>query len=158
MKTTRSLFDGWIEAVPVRGPHGTVTFDLVVRPPDIDSLPDDAPDTIISCTSDNPQINHELLNAIDLGTLVRAKGTLIQSQTLGENACLTIDTLEILNEVERKPSAGRYDGYCAVFGFDADTDAVSVFTTLGRWVGIADNVDTVADLIDIDQRVNGGDA
>ncbi|MEV5786737.1 hypothetical protein AB0L42_37990 [Streptomyces sp. NPDC052287] len=158
METTRCALDGWIEAIPAPGPHGTVTFDLVVRPPDADSLLDDAPDTIISCTSDSPPITHKLLNATDPGALVRATGTMIQPQTPGENAHLTIEALEILDGLEPKPRAGRYGNYYALFDFDAGTDAVSVFTAGGRWVGLADNVHALTALIDIDQRVNGGDA
>lgn len=158
MATTRCALDGWIEAIPVPGPQGTVTFDLVVRPPDADTLPDDAPDTIISCTSDNPQITHELLNATDPGALVRATGTLIQPQTPDENAHLTVESLEILDGLEPKATAGRYGDYCVLFDFGADTDAVAVFTTHGRWVGYADNVHALTALIDIDQRVNGGEA
>ncbi|MEU7428376.1 hypothetical protein [Streptomyces sp. NPDC040750] len=50
----------------------------------------------------------------------------------------------------------RYGDYCVIF--DADTDAVPVFTALGQWVGLADNPDAIATLIDIHERVNGGDA
>ncbi|MGW4995427.1 hypothetical protein ACWEQ3_49065 [Streptomyces mirabilis] len=50
----------------------------------------------------------------------------------------------------------RYGDYCVIF--DADTDAVPVFTAQGQWVGLADNPDAIATLIDIHERVNGGDA
>jgi hypothetical protein len=50
----------------------------------------------------------------------------------------------------------RYGDYCVVF--NADTDKVPVFTALGQWVGIVDNPDAIATLIDINERANGGDA
>jgi hypothetical protein len=50
----------------------------------------------------------------------------------------------------------RYGDYCVIF--DADRDQVPVFTALGQWVGEADNPDAIATLIDIHERVNGGDA
>lgn len=50
----------------------------------------------------------------------------------------------------------RYGDYCVIF--DADRDLVPVFTTLGQWVGEADNPESIATLIDIYERVNGGDA
>lgn len=49
----------------------------------------------------------------------------------------------------------RYGDYFVVF--DADTDAVPVFSDLGPWVGMADNPDTIGTLIETHERVNGGD-
>ncbi|CAL9672217.1 hypothetical protein [Streptomyces sp. enrichment culture] len=49
----------------------------------------------------------------------------------------------------------RYGGYCVIF--DAD-DQVPVFTALEQWVGLADNPGVIAALIDIHERVHGGDA
>lgn len=50
----------------------------------------------------------------------------------------------------------RYGDCCVIF--DPDRDEVPVFTALGQWVGLADNPDAIATLIDIHERVNGGDA
>ncbi|MFE2473151.1 hypothetical protein [Streptomyces mirabilis] len=50
----------------------------------------------------------------------------------------------------------RYGDYAVVF--DASTDAVSVFTALGQWVGMAESPDAIGALIAIHERVNGGDA
>ncbi|MFD6113964.1 hypothetical protein ACFWG0_28185 [Streptomyces yangpuensis] len=47
---------------PVPGPHGTAAFGLVVRPADFDTADEDAPDTVITCTS-GPRITHALLTA-----------------------------------------------------------------------------------------------
>lgn len=49
----------------------------------------------------------------------------------------------------------RYGDYVVVF--DADTDAVPVFTSSGHWVGMAESPDIVGTLIEIHERVNGGD-
>ncbi|WP_424893271.1 hypothetical protein [Streptomyces sp. XH2] len=160
MDTKHCAVDGWVDAIPVPGPHGTASFDLVVRPADIDALADDAPDTVVTCTSDNPQITHELLKGIQPGDLLRATGTLVQPPAPGEPARLTVDALEVLDTapvpVLREMVLDRYGDYVVIF--DADTDAVPVFTAHGAWVGRADNPDAIATLIDIHERVNGGDA
>ncbi|MEU9671380.1 hypothetical protein AB0E25_38730 [Streptomyces bobili] len=159
MDTKHCAVDGWVDAIPAPGPNGTATFDLVVRPADIDAL-DDAPDTLVTCTSGNPRITHELLNGIQPGDLLRATGTLAQPSVPGEPARLTVDVLEVLDTalvpVLREMVLDRYGDYVVIF--DADTDAVPVFTAHGTWVGLADNPDAIAHLIDIHERVNGGDA
>ncbi|MER7692997.1 hypothetical protein [Streptomyces sp. NPDC097610] len=48
----------------------------------------------------------------------------------------------------------RYGDYVVVF----DTDAVPVVTALGQWVGMAESPDTISTLIEIHERVNGGEA
>lgn len=78
MDTKHCAVDGWVDAIPVPGPRDTATFDLVVRPADFDTADEDAPDTVITCTSSNPGITHELLTAIQPGDLLRATGTLLQ--------------------------------------------------------------------------------
>ncbi|CAL9637815.1 hypothetical protein SUDANB120_06254 (plasmid) [Streptomyces sp. enrichment culture] len=97
MDTTHCAVDGWVDAIPVPGPRDTATFDLVVRPADIDALDDDAPDTIVTCTSGDPRITHELLTGIQPGDLLRATGTLVQPSAPGDPARLTVDALEVLD-------------------------------------------------------------
>ncbi|MEU8437866.1 hypothetical protein AB0F18_34215 [Streptomyces sp. NPDC029216] len=96
MDTKHCAVDGWVDAIPAPGPRDTVTFDLVVRPADIDTLDDDAPDTIVTCTSGDPRITHELLHGIQPGDLLRATGTLVQPTAHTEPARLTVDALEVL--------------------------------------------------------------
>ncbi|WP_338895208.1 hypothetical protein WBG99_05335 [Streptomyces sp. TG1A-60] len=160
MDTKHCAVDGWVDAIPAPGPRGTATFDLIVRPADADTVAQDAPDTVVACTSGDPRITHELLTGIQPGDLLRVTGTLVQSQTPGEPARLTLDALEVLDTalvpVLRDMVMDRYGDYCVIF--DADTDAVPVFTALGQWVGLADNPDAIATLIDIHERVTGGDA
>ncbi|MFF8431124.1 hypothetical protein ACF07Y_39510 [Streptomyces sp. NPDC016566] len=160
MDTKHCALDGWVDAIPAPGPRGTATFDLVVRPDDIDALADDAPDTVVTCTSEDPRITHELLNGIQSGDLLRVTGTLVQPKGTVENPRLKIDALEVLDTglipVLRDMVLDRYGDYCVILL--ADTDAVPVFTALGQWVGLADNPDAIATLIDIHERVNGGDA
>ncbi|MFB6807606.1 hypothetical protein [Streptomyces sp. NPDC056387] len=50
----------------------------------------------------------------------------------------------------------RYGDYVVIFG--ADTERVPVFTAHGTWVGLAANPDAITTLIDIHERVTGGDA
>jgi hypothetical protein len=97
MDTKHCAVDGWVDAIPAPGPRGTATFDLTVRPADIGTLPDDAPDTVVTCTSGDPRITHELLNGIQPGDLLRVTGTLVRPPAPGEPARLTIDALEVLN-------------------------------------------------------------
>jgi hypothetical protein len=158
MDTKHCAVDGWVDVILAPGPRGTVTFDLIVRPADIDSVAEDAPDTVVTCTSGDPRIIHELLTGIQPGDLLRVTGTLVQPQT-PEPARLIVDALEVLDTalipVLRDMVMDRYGDYCVIF--DADRNQVPVFTALGQWVGLADNPDAIATLIDIHERVNGGD-
>ncbi|MEV6684079.1 hypothetical protein AB0N28_01850 [Streptomyces sp. NPDC051130] len=160
MDTKHCAVDGWVDAIPVPGPHGTATFDLVVRPADFDYGNEDAPDTVINCTSSNPRITHELLTGIQPGDLLRATGTLVQPPTPGEPARLTVDALQVLGTalipVLRDMVLDRYGDYVVIF--DADHDQVPVFTAHVTWVGLADNPDAITHLIAIHERVTGGDA
>lgn len=160
METTHCTVDGWVDAIPAPGPHGTAMFDLTVRPVDADTLPEDAPDTVVSCTATDAGIVHELLTGIQPSDLLRVTGTLVQPVAPGEPARLAVDVLEVLDSallpVLREMVIDRYGDYCVIF--DADSDAVPVFTAGGTWVGLADNPDAIATLIDIHERVHGGDA
>lgn len=159
MDTKPCAVDGWVDAIPRPGRRSdTATFDLIVRPADIDTLADDAPDTVVSCTSGDPRITHALLTGIQPGDLLRVTGTLVQPQTPGGDAHLTVDALEVLDTalipVLCDMVLDRYADYVVIF----DGESIPVFTASGRWVGMADNPDAIATLIDTDQRVNGGDA
>lgn len=160
MDTEHCAVDGWVDAIPAPGPHGTATFDLIVRPADFETVSEDAPDTVVSCTSGDSRITHELLTGIQSGDLLRVIGTLVQPSVPGESARLTVAVLEVLDTglipVLRDMVMDRYGDYCVIF--TADHDKVPVFTALGQWVGRADNPDAIATLIDIHERVNGGDA
>jgi hypothetical protein len=159
MDTKHCTVYGWVDAIPAPGPRGTATFDLIVRPADIDVFADDAPDTVVTCTSGDPRITHELLNGIQSGDLLRVTGTLVQPPAHGEPARFTVDALEVLDTalvpVLREMVLNRYGDYVVIS--DADCDQVPVFTALGQWVGEADNPDAIATLIDIHERVSGGD-
>ncbi|WP_333741182.1 hypothetical protein [Streptomyces sp. IBSBF 2806] len=163
MDTKHCALDGRVDARPAPGPRvGTATFDLIVRPADIEALPDDVPDTVVTCTSGDPRITHELLNGIQPGDLLRVTGTLVQPQALSQPARLTVDALEVLDTalvpVLREMVLDWHGDYVVIFDADTDADAVPVFTAHGQWVGLADNPDAIATLIDIHERVNGGDA
>ncbi|MFJ3311136.1 hypothetical protein ACIPSA_51145 [Streptomyces sp. NPDC086549] len=114
----------------------------------------------MACSSGDPRITRELLIDIQPGDLLRVTGTLVQPQAPGEAARLTVDALEVLDTaripVLRDMVMDRYGDYVGVF--DADRDQVPVFTVLGQWVGLAENPDAIATLIDIHERVNGGGA
>ncbi|MFD9515402.1 hypothetical protein [Streptomyces mirabilis] len=160
MDTTYVAVDGWVDAIPAPGPRGTATFDLIVRPADADTAATDTPDTVVSCTSGALQITHALLTDIQPGDLLRVTGNLVQPQAPGEAARLTVHGLEVLDTalipVLNDMVLDRYGDYVVIF--DADHNQVPVFTRLGQWVGMAENPDAIATLIDIHERVNGGDA
>ncbi|WP_327328747.1 hypothetical protein OG735_41525 (plasmid) [Streptomyces sp. NBC_01210] len=115
---------------------------------------------MFSCTTEESRIAYALLTEIQPGDLLHVSGTLVQPGATGEAAQLTVDALDVLAAAParalREMVLDRYGDYVVVF--DADTDAVPVFTAQGQWVGLADNPDTITTLIDIHERVNGGDA
>ncbi|GHG19607.1 hypothetical protein [Streptomyces hydrogenans] len=157
MDTKHCAVDGWVDAIPSPGLRGTATFDLIV-PTDLDAVDEDIHDTVVTCTSGDPRIVHELLNRIQPGDLLRVTGTLVRPPAPGEPALLVVDALEILDTalipVLREMVLDRYGDYCVIY--DADMETVPVFTVLGHWVGLADNPDTITALIDLYERANGG--
>jgi hypothetical protein len=155
MDTTLTV-DGYLDTVPTPGdaPY-TARFQLIVSPAD-----DAVDDVTWSCITSNPGITHTLLTETRPGDLLHVSGILIQPDTPAEPARFTVDALEILAPAParalREMVLDRYGIYVVVF--DADTDAVPVFTSLGQWVGMAESPDAIGTLIDIHERVNGGDA
>lgn len=156
MDTKPLTVDGFLYTVPVPGTRpGTAQFELISSPTD-----DPADDTVFSCTTRDPRIAHALLTEIQPGDLLHVSGTLVQPRANGEAAQLTVDALDVLAAAPARALLemvlDRYGDYVVVF--DTDTDTVPVFTAQGQWVGLADNPDTIATLIDLHERVNGGDA
>ncbi|MEU5632116.1 hypothetical protein ACH47C_23395 [Streptomyces rishiriensis] len=156
MDTKPLTVDGFLYAVPSPGTRpGTAQFELITSPTD-----DPADDTVFSCTTEEPRIANALLTEIQPGDLLHVAGFLTQPASPAGPARLTVDALEVLatapTRALQEMVLDRYGDYVVVF--DADTDAVPVFTALGQWVGLADNPDAIATLIDIHERVNGGDA
>ncbi|MFF2519767.1 hypothetical protein [Streptomyces sp. NPDC058086] len=156
MDTKPLTVDGFLDSVPTPGavPY-TARFQLVVSPTD-----DVVDDVIWSCTTVNARIAHALLTETQPGDLLHVSGVLTQSDTPAEPARLTVDALEVLAPAPARALQemvlDRYGDYVVVF--DADTDAVPVFTALGQWVGMAESPDTIGTLIEIHERVKGGDA
>ncbi|MGW7649553.1 hypothetical protein [Streptomyces bobili] len=156
MDTKPLTVDGYLYAVPTPGTRpGTAHFELISSPTD-----DPEDDRVFSCTTEESRIANALLPEIQPGDLLHVSGTLVQPSDTGEAAQLTVDALEVLATAPARALQemvlDRYGDYVVVF--DADTDTVPVFTALGQWVGLADNPDAITTLIDIHERVNGGDA
>lgn len=155
MDTTLTV-DGYLDTVPTPGdaPY-TARFQLIVSPTD-----DAVDDVTWSCTTSNPGITHTLLTETQPGDLLHVSGILTQPDNQAEAARLTVDALDILAPAPARALQemvlDRYGDYVVVF--DADTDAVPVFTALGQWVGTAESPDAIGTLIEIHERVNGGDA
>ncbi|MEU6444795.1 hypothetical protein [Streptomyces sp. NPDC047046] len=155
MDTKPLTVDGFLDTVPTPGdaPY-TAWFQLVVSPTD-----DVVDDVIWSCTTSQPGLTHALLTEIQPGDLLHVSGVLTQPASGAEPARLTVDSLEVLATAPlralKEMVLDRYGDYVVVF--DADTDAVPVFTALGRWVGMADNPDTIGTLIETHERAHGGD-
>ncbi|MFF1593123.1 hypothetical protein ACFVY0_34140 [Streptomyces sp. NPDC058286] len=148
---THLAIDGYVDAIPAPGTGwGTARFDLIHSPADADTLAPDAPDTIYACSTADPRIADALLNEIQPGDLLRVTGIVVPTEDPDAPARFTVDALEVL---EAAPAPVLYDlvlerwgTYVAVF--DADRDAVPVFTDHGKWVGEAASPDAISDLID----------
>ncbi|MES5824857.1 hypothetical protein [Streptomyces sp. RG80] len=155
MDTKHLTIDGFLDTVPTPGdaPY-TARFQLIVSPTD-----DVVDDVTWSCTTSNPGIVHALLTEIQPGDLLHVTGILTQPDRATEAARLTVDSLEVLGTAPvralQEMVLDRYGDYAVVF--DPDREEVPVFTTLGQWVGLADTPDAIATLIEIHERVNGGD-
>ncbi|MDX3698118.1 hypothetical protein PV726_49960 [Streptomyces europaeiscabiei] len=156
MDTKHLTVDGFLDTVPTPGdaPY-TARFQLIVSP-----THDVVDDVTWTCTTSKPRITHALLTEIQPGDLLHVSGVLTQPDSATEPARLTVDALEVLANAParalKEMVLDRYGNYVVVF--DADTDAVPVFTALGQWVGMVDSPDTIGTLIEIHERVNGGDA
>ncbi|UDM05580.1 hypothetical protein [Streptomyces longhuiensis] len=155
MNTKPLTVDGYLDTIPAPGDAlGTARFQRIASPTD-----DAVDDVIWSCTTGNPRIAHLLLTEIQPGDLLHVSGFLTQPDHPADPARLTIDALEVLATAPARALQemvlDRYGDYVVVF--DADTDAVPVFTSSGHWVGMAESPDIVGTLIEIHERVNGGD-
>ncbi|NWF30291.1 hypothetical protein HW130_29260 [Streptomyces sp. PKU-EA00015] len=154
---THLAIDGYVDAIPAPGTGwGTAVFDLIHSPADADRIAPDAPDTVYTCTTGDPRIADVLLREIQPSDLLRVTGTLVQHDDPDAPAHFTVDALEIL---EAAPAPVLYDLVLEQYGiyvvvFDADRDAVPVFTVSGAWVGEAASPDAIGALIDAYE--NGG--
>ncbi|MGW2612820.1 hypothetical protein ACWC4A_52535 [Streptomyces mirabilis] len=169
MNPTHLAVDGYVEAIPAPGTdQGTATFDLILFPSNADDMAPDAPDTVFACSTADPAITDMLLTEVQPGDLVRVRGTADQPEASDAPARLTVYTLEVLPAppvpLLHDMVLDRYGKYVVVFNADADADAdigadaVPVFTATGEWVGHAASPDAIEVLIDIHERVHGGDA
>lgn len=155
MDTKPLTIDGFLYTVPAPGDGpGTAQFQLVVSPTN-----DLVDDVIWSCTTSDPRITYALLTEIQSGDLLHVSGLLTQLDDPAQPARLTVDALEVLAPAPARALQemvlDRYGDYIVVF--DADTETVPVFTASGQWVGEAENPDAISTLIEIHERVNGGD-
>ncbi|MFI6881132.1 hypothetical protein ACIBL6_47580 [Streptomyces sp. NPDC050400] len=166
---TTLTIDGYVDAIPQPGPGSTVTFDLIHSPHTADDATTgewdeicaaDTPDTPYACTTADPGIAEQLLHDIQPGDLVHVTGTLLQAGTHDTPARIDIATLDVLVASPLGVLSGmtldRWGAYVAVF--DPDRDTVPLFTETGQWVGEAESPDALTTLIDIHERVHGGDA
>ncbi|MEH0450147.1 MULTISPECIES: hypothetical protein [unclassified Streptomyces] len=147
--------DGFLYTVPAPGDGpGTARFQMVVSPTD-----NAEEDVVWSCTTSDPRIAYALLTDIQDGDLLHVSGLLTQLDDPAQPTLLTVDVLEVLAPAPARALQemvlDRYGDYVVVF--DADTEAVPVFTPEGQWVGTAENPDAIGRLIEIHERVNGGD-
>ncbi|MFG2394619.1 hypothetical protein ACGFYF_37910 [Streptomyces lavendulae] len=148
---THLAIDGYVDAIPAPGTGwGTAVFDLIHSPTDADQLDPDTPDTVYACTTVDPHITNVLLREIRPGDLLRVTGTLLQPTIEGTPARLTVHAVEVLNTaplpVLHDFVLERWGNYATVF--DADREAVPVFTVDGKWIGEAASPDAILDLIE----------
>jgi hypothetical protein len=145
-RTHHLAIDGYVDAIPAPDTGwGTARFDLIHSPTGAGAVTPDAPDTVYACTTGDPRITDLLLREVQPGDLLRVTGTVVRPDRPDIPAHFSVDALEVL---EAAPALvlERYGPYVVVF--DADRDAVPVFTTTGRWVGLAEHPDAIGALID----------
>ncbi|MFE4019291.1 hypothetical protein ACFXPZ_18040 [Streptomyces sp. NPDC059101] len=150
----------------IPGPRDTARFRLISSPTE-----DVSEESVLACVTGDPFIVHLVLTELRPGDVLRVAGMLTLPDRASGAVQLQVDALEVLKEVpltlaetadEAEAEAAdqltfdRYGDYVVIF--DGDTDAVPVFTARGKWIGLADNPDAIATLIDIHERVTGGDA
>ncbi|MFJ9634858.1 hypothetical protein ACIRU8_44930 [Streptomyces sp. NPDC101175] len=155
MDTKPLTIDGFLYTVPAPGDDpGTARFQLVVSPTD-----DATDDVVWPCTTNDPRIAYALLTEIQAGDLLHVSGFLSQLDDPAQPARLTVDDLEVLAPAPvralQEMVLDRYGDYVVVF--DADTQAVPVFTAGGQWVGMAESPDAIGTLIEIHEQANGSD-
>ncbi|MFD8789742.1 hypothetical protein [Streptomyces vinaceus] len=146
---THLAIDGYVDAIPGTG-WGTAVFDLIHSPADADRIDPNTPDIVYACTTADPRITDRLLRKIQPGDLLRVTGTIVPPDVPGTPARLTVAVLEVLDAAPLPVLHGlvleRWGNYATVF--DADRDAVPVFTVDGTWIGEAASPDAISDLID----------
>ncbi|MCZ4125758.1 hypothetical protein [Streptomyces sp. H39-S7] len=103
-----------------------------------------------ACTTADPHITDVLLREIQPGDLLRVTGTAVQPDDPKAPPRFTVNALEVLKAAPLPMLYGLvlecWGDYVSVF--DADRDAVPVFTVSGTWVGEAASPDAIGDLID----------
>ncbi|MFJ3973463.1 hypothetical protein ACIPYR_35715 [Streptomyces parvus] len=146
------------ERTPRRQPdeRTTVRFDLIHSPDHLDPTGPDAPEQLLSCTTDHPAAAELVLHPAQLGDLLRVTGTLTEPDAPSTPPHLRVHTVDILDVAPLTTVSGtvleRYGNYVLVF--DADRNEVPVFTTADRWVGEAATPEGIGHLIRAFENTN----
>ncbi|MEV5620336.1 hypothetical protein [Streptomyces bacillaris] len=151
MDTEPVVLDGFLEEETVPGDlHGsTARFRIIVSPSD-----ERTDEMVLPCGVTDPELAHAVLHDLVPGDTLRVTGHLHLPRTPGEPMWLAVITLTVLETapLDADPASvataalERYGPY--VSWFDADTDAVDVFTETGTWVGTAPAPDEIGDLLE----------
>ncbi|MGW5803408.1 hypothetical protein ACWFQ7_29435 [Streptomyces bacillaris] len=151
MDTEPVVLDGFLEEETVPGDlHGsTARFRIIVSPSD-----ERTDEMVLPCGVTDPELAHAVLHDLVPGDTLRVTGHLHLPRTPGEPMWLAVITLTALETapLDADPASvataalERYGPY--VSWFDADTDAVDVFTETGTWVGTAPAPDEIGDLLE----------
>lgn len=160
MDTEPIVLDGFLEEATVPGDlHGsTARFRITVSPTD-----ERTDEMVLPCGITDPELAHAVLNDLVSGDKLRVTGHLCLPRTPDDPVWLAVSTLAVLETAPllTDPAAvttavlERYGPYAC--WFDADTDAVDVFTETGTWVGTAPAPDEIGDLLDVfEQRQSTG--
>ncbi|WP_354598111.1 hypothetical protein R1Y80_27255 [Streptomyces sp. JL1001] len=131
--------------------HGsTARFRLTISPTD-----ERTDETVLPCNVNDPALALAAIHDLTPGDKPRVTGHLRLPRTPDEPLWLDVTTLAVLETAPllTDPAAAvttavleRYGPY--VCWFDADTDAVDVFTETGTWVGTAPAPDEIGDLLE----------
>ncbi|MCR8945080.1 hypothetical protein NW249_23465 [Streptomyces sp. OUCMDZ-4982] len=151
MDTEPVVLDGFLEEETVPGDlHGsTARFRIIVSPTD-----ERTDEMVLPCGVTDPELAHAVLHDLVPGDTLRVTGHLHLPRTPGEPMWLAVITLTVLETapLHTDPASvataalERYGPY--VSWFDADTEAVDVFTETGTWVGTAPAPDEIGDLLE----------
>ncbi|WP_411078349.1 hypothetical protein [Streptomyces sp. cmx-10-25] len=140
--------DGFLDEETVPGDLDGLTarFRLTVSPSD-----ELADEMVLPCTVADPAMAHRVIHDLLPGDKLRVTGHLHLPHTPGEPMWLVVTEMTLL-----QPAPGFTDVFTAVlerYGpyvsyLDADTETVPVWTETGAWVGVAESLDVLGQLLE----------
>ncbi|MEU9796400.1 hypothetical protein AB0E27_38580 [Streptomyces sparsogenes] len=157
--TDAIVLDGFLEEETVPGDlyGSTARFRLTVSPTD-----ERTDEMILPCSVADPKMAHQILHELTPGDQLRVTGYFRLPRTPDEPMWLVVTEMTLLQPAPTfvdvfTAMLERYGPY--VCYLNADTDQVPVWTETGAWVGVADTLADLADLLNAYEQAHdvGGD-